>query len=223
MKRIYLVEDDAIIANAISSHLSQWGYQVETAQAFDDVLTPCLSFDPHLVLLDISLPHFNGFHWCEMIRRHSRVPIIFISSAADQMNIVMAVNLGADDFIAKPFSLHVLTAKVQAILRRTYDFQTELTTLSRGDVLLHLGRAAVQYHDQTVDLTRNEFMILQILMENAGHVVSREEVITHLWEDDSFIDDNTLTVNVNRLRKKLEAAGLQDFILTKKGLGYFIP
>ena len=177
---------------------------------------------PHLVLLDISLPFCNGYHWCEEIRRLSKAPIIFLSSASDNLNIVMAMNMGGDDFIAKPFDLEVLTAKVQALLRRTYDFQGQAAFLEHRGALLRLGDPVLTYRDKRVELTRNEYKILQLLMENKGRVLSRELLMKHLWESESFIDDNTLTVNVARLRKKLEEMGLEDFIVTKKGLGYLV-
>ena len=187
MYRIFIVEDDKIIANLLKKNLCSWGYDVSCAEDFSNIIQEFARRDPQLVLLDLKLPFYNGFHWCEKIRRISQVPIIFISSASDNMNMVMAMSRGADDFIAKPFDLDVLTAKIQAILRRTYSFGTP------GNVLEHAGKA-----------------------------VSRDSIMTKLWESDSFVDDNTLTVNITRLRKKLEGEGLKDFIITKKGLGYMV-
>lgn len=181
-----------------------------------------ISFEPHLVLMDILLPFYNGFHWCSQIRTISKVPIIFVSSANDNMNIVMAMNMGGDDFIEKPFDLNVLTAKIQALLRRTYSFQGQLNVLEYHGVILNLNDAAVVYQDQKLDLTKNDFKILQILMENAGKIVKRERIMERLWESDEFIDDNTLTVNITRLRRKLESIGVGNFIMTKKGIGYLI-
>lgn len=222
MHRIFIVEDDAAIAAALQKHLTTWGFDVRCAEDFRNVLAECTAFDPQLVLLDITLPFYNGYHWCQELRRVSNVPVVFISSASDNMNIVMAMNMGGDDFIAKPFDLEVLTAKVQALLRRTYDFQGQAAFLEHRGALLRLGDPVLTYRDKRVELTRNEYKILQLLMENKGRVLSRELLMKHLWESESFIDDNTLTVNVARLRKKLEEMGLEDFIVTKKGLGYLV-
>ena len=223
MNKIFLVEDDPVIANAVKSHLSMWGYEVKAAEDFRNVLEEFLAFDPQLVLLDIGLPHFNGYHWCEEIRKRSKAPVVFLSSASDNMNIVTAMNLGGDDFIPKPFDLSVLTAKVQAVLRRAYSFQGSMNVIERGGALLNLGDSTLSAPGGKLDLTKNDFRILQVLMENAGHVVSRSDLMNRLWESDSFIDDNTLTVNMARLRKKLEEIELTDFVVTKKGVGYLIP
>lgn len=222
MYRILIIEDDFTIAKAIASHLSEWGFTTEYITDFRNVLEQFVSFDPQLVLLDISLPFFNGYHWCGEIRKISKIPIIFVSSASDNMNIVMAVNMGGDDFIAKPFDLPVLVAKVQAMLRRTYDFQGQVNILQHKGAMLNLNDTTLTYNGEKMDLTKNDFRILQILMENAGKVVSRDKMMERLWEHESFIDDNTLTVNVTRLRKKLEEVGLHEFITTKKGLGYVL-
>jgi DNA-binding response OmpR family regulator len=172
--------------------------------------------------MDITLPYFDGYHWCNEIRRVSKVPIIFISSASDNMNIVMAMNMGGDDFIAKPFDGSVLMAKIQAMLRRTYDFGEAVPVLEHRGAVLNLGDGSFTYGEEKIDLTKNEYRILLTLMQEKGKVVSREKLMEVLWESESFVDDNTLTVNVNRLRKKLNAAGLSDFITTKIGVGYLI-
>lgn len=177
---------------------------------------------PQLVLLDISLPFFNGYHWCNEIRKLSKVPIVFISSASDNMNIVMAMNMGGDDFIAKPFDLVVLTAKVQALLRRTYDFSGQTNLIGHRDAILNLSDSTLLYNGVKIELTKNENKILQTLLENKGKTVSRDTLMTRLWETDSFVDENTLTVNITRLRRKLENAGLHSFIITKKGIGYLV-
>ena len=220
--KIYLVEDDAVIAGAVARHLENWGCRVKTAEDFSNILGEFQAFDPQLVLLDIYLPFFNGYHWCAEIRKISRVPIIFLSSASDNMNIVMAVNMGGDDFVAKPFDLEVLTAKVQALLRRTYDFAADAGQLSHRGAVLSLRDATLTCGGETLDLSRNEYRILQVLLENKGRTVSRETLMRKLWETDSFVDENTLSVNVNRLRRKLEGMGLEDFIRTKKGMGYLV-
>lgn len=218
--KILLVEDDAVIRRAIAAHIRSWGYEAVEVEDFEQVMGIFTREEPHLVLLDISLPFFNGFHWCMQIRQVSKVPIIFISSVADNMNIVMAMNMGGDDFITKPFDLNVLTAKVQALLRRTYDFAGTSQLLEHRGAILNLSDGTLLWNNERIELTKNEFRIMKTLMEQKERVVSRDELMENLWATDSFIDDNTLTVNVNRLRKRLEQVGLKDFIVTKKGLGY---
>ncbi|MGF7142666.1 DNA-binding response OmpR family regulator [Anaerotaenia torta] len=222
MYKILIVEDDAMIANTLKSHMNTWAYEVECVSDFKEVLSRFISYKPQLVLLDISLPFYNGFHWCSEIRKISKVPVIFISSASDNMNIVMAITQGGDDFIAKPFDLNVLMAKVQALLRRTYDFAGESGFLEHRGAILNVNDTTLTYREKQVELTKNEFRILQILLEHKEKVVSRDAIMTKLWESDSFVDDNTLTVNVTRLRKKLEDIDLKDFITTKKGIGYMV-
>ena len=222
MYKILIVEDDFVIAKTMKKHLTSWGYDVECAEDFKSVLAQFVSFDPQLVLLDISLPFFNGYHWCTEIRKVSKVPIIFISSASDNMNIVMAINMGGDDFIAKPFDLTVLTSKVQALLRRTYDFTGTTHLLEHKGAILNTSNSTLTFNGQKIELSKNDYKILHILLENKGKTVSRDNLMTRLWETDDFIDDNTLTVNINRLRKKLTEIGLNDFINTKKGLGYLV-
>ena len=215
-----MVEDDEIIARSIREHLQAWNYDVCCVEDFSNVVAEFVRFDPQLVLMDITLPFFNGYHWCSEIRKISKVPVIFLSSAADNMNIVMAVNMGADDFIPKPFDLEVLTVKIQAMLRRSYDFAGTGSMLEHKGAILNLNETTLTYQEQKIELTKNEFRILEILMENKEKVVSRETLMTKLLESDNYVDENTLSVNVNRLRKKLEALGLEEFILTKKGIGY---
>lgn len=215
-----MVEDDEIIARSIREHLQAWNYDVCCVEDFSNVVAEFVRFDPQLVLMDITLPFFNGYHWCSEIRKISKVPVIFLSSAADNMNIVMVVNMGADDFIPKPFDLEVLTVKIQAMLRRSYDFAGTGSMLEHKGAILNLNETTLTYQEQKIELTKNEFRILEILMENKEKVVSRETLMTKLWESDNYVDENTLSVNVNRLRKKLEALGLEEFILTKKGIGY---
>lgn len=220
MYKIFMVEDDEIIARSIREHLQAWNYDVCCVEDFSNVVAEFVRFDPQLVLMDITLPFFNGYYWCSEIRKISKVPVIFLSSAADNMNIVMAVNMGADDFIPKPFDLEVLTVKIQAMLRRSYDFAGTGSMLEHKGAILNLNETTLTYQEQKIELTKNEFRILEILMENKEKVVSRETLMTKLWESDNYVDENTLSVNVNRLRKKLEALGLEEFILTKKGIGY---
>ncbi|MGN0350902.1 MAG: response regulator transcription factor [Roseburia sp.] len=220
MYRIFIVEDEETIAKTLKKHLESWDYEVACVSDFSDVMREFVEFSPQLVLMDIKLPFFNGYHWCSEIRKVSKVPVIFLSSASDNMNIVMAMNMGGDDFIAKPFDLDVLTVKVQAMLRRSYDFAGSSSVMEHKGVMLNLTEATLFYQEQKLELTKNELRILQTLMENKEKVVSRDMLMTKLWESDAYVDENTLSVNVNRLRKKLESIGLSEFILTKKGIGY---
>ena len=222
MYKILIVEDDMIIAESIKDHLNKWGYNCMVCENFDNVMKDFTDLSPELVLLDISLPYYNGYHWCTKIREVSKVPVIFISSVSGNMNIVMAMNLGADDFVTKPFDIGVLTAKVQAVLRRTYDFSRNTHLLEWRGAILNLGSGIISFDGEKTDLSKNEMRILQVLLENKGRVVERDYLMNALWETDSFVDENTLTVNVARLRKRLEAIGVKDMILTKKGKGYWI-
>lgn len=222
MYRIFIVEDDEGIAAGIANHFSMWDYECRTAANFRNITEEFNEYSPHLVLMDISLPFYDGYYWCGEIRKLSKVPVIFISSASDNMNIVMAVNMGADDFIAKPFDLSVLTAKVQAILRRSYDFVSKTDVIEHRGLILNTANGEISYKNTSVSLTKNEFKILLELMTEKGRTVSRDTLMEKLWKTENFIDENTLTVNVNRLRKKLEAMGLENFIETKFGQGYII-
>jgi len=220
---IYIVEDDKVIAREIKAHLETWGYEVSCAGNFEDVTAEFLALNPHLVLMDISLPFFNGYHWCAQIRRLSRVPIVFISSSSDNMNIVMAMNMGGDDFITKPFDLSVLAAKVQALLRRSYDFAGSSRLIAfGGGAALDTAEGTVLYGGRKLELTKNEHKILQMLLENRGKIVGRDALMRRLWESDSFVDENTLSVNVNRLRRKLSDLGFQGLVATKRGEGYLV-
>lgn len=222
MYRILIVEDDMGIASAMKKQIEMWDLEVSCVENFRNVLEEFSEFAPQLVLLDISLPFYNGYYWCAEIRKFSKIPIIFISSASDNMNIVMAMYMGGDDFIAKPFDLNVLTAKIQAILRRTYDFGGQMTILQHRGAMLNTSDASLTYNGERIELTKNDYRILRTLMENKGKVVSRDTLMERLWETDSFVDENALTVNIARLRKKLEQVGLMEFIVTKKGMGYLI-
>ena len=222
MYRVFIVEDDRAIASAVVRQLESWGMETRCAQDFRQVTAEFSAYDPHLVLMDVRLPFFNGYHWCQEIRRVSKAPIIFISSASDSMNVVMAMNMGADDFIAKPFDLNVLMAKIQALLRRSYDFADSAPRLEHRGAALHPGEYMLRFQGQEIPLTKNEHRILLTLMSCPGRVVSREKLMEALWATDSFVDENTLSVNVNRLRKKLDAAGLEGFIATQHGVGYML-
>ncbi len=222
MYRIMIVEDDMTISNEIASHLRKWGYEVFQAFDFEHVVENFATENPQLVLLDILLPFYNGYYWCSQIRRLSNVPIVFLSSASDNMNIVMAMNMGGDDFISKPVALDVLSAKVQAILRRSYESKQEAHLLEYQGVVLNISDASILYHGKQTELTKNEFRIMELLFERAGRLASRDELMRKLWDNECFVDDNTLTVNVTRIRRKLEDVGLKEFIRTKKGIGYFL-
>lgn len=227
MYRILVVEDDGIIAAQIAKYLTKWGYEVETVRDFADVMGQFAAYDPQLVLMDIGLPFYNGYYWCGEIRKVSQVPIIFISSASDNMNVVMAVNMGGDDFVTKPFDLEILQAKVQALLRRAYAFTAPGTVLEYQGILLNMTDMSLSFRKKEenvsrMELTKNEFRILQTLFEAAGGIVSRDMLMKRLWDDECFVDDNTLTVNMNRLRKRLAWIGLSDLVQTKKGVGYFL-
>ena len=222
MYKILIVEDDKTIANAVKKHVETWGYQAYATQNFQNVMEDFAREHPQLVILDITLPFYNGYHWCSEIRKVSKVPILFLSSAADNMNIIMAMQMGGDDFVAKPFDLTVLTAKIQALLRRSYDFAGQTRIMEHCGVILNLADATLLYEGETLELSKNAYRIILTLLERTGSVVSRETLMEKLWATDSFVDENTLTVNVARLRKRLAGIGLSDFIETRKGLGYMI-
>ncbi|CRH85902.1 sigma-54 dependent response regulator [Chlamydia trachomatis] len=220
MQKILIVEDDATISRLVAKNLTTWGYEMEEVTDFQAVLEQIRSFQPHLLLLDITLPFFNGYYWCQEIRKESRLPIIFLSSHDQPMDIVMAINMGADDYVTKPFDMTVLLAKIQGLLRRTYDFVGEQSVLLFDDISLDLKTMQIHFAGKTDELTKNEFQILRVLFERPQVIVSREDLMKELWNSDLFIDDNTLTVNVARLRKKLTDMGLTNIISTKKGVGY---
>ena len=221
-KRIMLVEDDHALAKAIKDKVETWGYEVVVAKDFQHISEEFREVQPLLVLLDINLPFFNGFYWCTEIRKQSNVPIVFITSASDNMNIVMAMNMGGDDLIAKPIDLDVLSAKIGAIFRRAYNMNTAPNVLEHRGATLNLNNGTLDYNGKQIDLTKNEFKILTTLLEKKNTIVSRDMLMTKLWQDDCYVEENTLTVNVTRLRKKLEAEGLDEFIKTKVGQGYII-
>ncbi len=222
MYRIMIIEDDQTMAETIKKQIESWGNHGICVEDFQNVIPEFVKCDPHLVLVDIMLPFYNGYYWCTEIRKISNVPVIFLSSASDNMNIVMAMNMGGDDFIPKPVDLNVLMAKLQAVLRRAYDMGGKIPVLEHKGAVLNLNDASLTYQGRRIELTKNDFRILQMLLENKGKVVSRDTLMTKLWQMDSYVEENTLTVNVTRLRKKLEQAGLKDFIKTKIGSGYIV-
>lgn len=223
MYRILIIEDDFSMAEAMKKQIESWGNEVKLVEDFQNVISTFAEYDPHMVLMDIMLPFYNGYHWCSEIRKVSDIPVIFISSASDNMNIVMAMNMGGDDFIPKPVDLSVMTAKIQAVLRRAYDMgRGNTAVLEHRGAVLNLNDTSLTYQGERIELTKNEFRILQTLMENKGKIVSRDTLMTRLWQTDFYVEENTLTVNINRLRKKLENMGLYDFIVTRIGSGYII-
>ena len=222
MYKVMIVEDDEIISNSIAGYLNKWQYTTHEVSNFQNVITEFVEEKPDIVLMDINLPYFDGYYFCEEIRKISKVPIIFISSASDDMNIVMAMNIGADDFIEKPFKLVVLKAKIEALLRRVYNFNSSNSLIVYKEVIFDINKDEIKYKDNIATLTKNESKILTILLENREKIVSREDIIAALWQSDNFIDENTLSVNVNRLRSKLKDIGIEGFITTKKGKGYMI-
>ena len=222
MYRILIVEDDNVIAEQMKLHIEKWGFEVAVDENLQSPLGDISKFKPDLVLLDVNLPFYNGFFRCSKIREVSKIPVIFVSSASDNMNQIMAMNMGGDDFITKPFSLDVLTAKINATLRRAYDFGPNSNLIEHRGAIFLPSESAMNYNGERIELTKNENRILTVLLENKSTIVSRRKLMEKLWDEDCFVDENTLNVNVNRLRKKLEAAGLTDFITTKKGQGYII-
>ena len=221
---IFIIEDDQSLSNEIKLALSKWGYSVGQVNDFENITNEVLDSNPKLILMDINLPSYDGFYWCSQIRNFMKVPIIFISSRDNDMDIIMSINMGGDDYITKPFSPQVLVAKIQAILRRTYSYNNDLKSdvIKFKDITLNIVESKLYFKGESVDLTKNELKIMNILMSNQEKIVSREEIIEELWDTDEFISENTLTVNVNRLRKKLNSIGLEDVIETKKGQGYII-
>lgn len=220
--KIFLVEDDKVIAEEIERHLNFWNYEIKIAEDFQNIFDDFKSFHPDLVLMDVTLPFYNGYHWCKIIRKNSKVPILFISAADENLNLIMAMDLGADDYLTKPFELELLQIKIRALLRRAYEY-IETRNISYKDISLDCDKMIISRENKEIELTKNEFKILEILLEKPGKVVNRDEIIDKIWQTDSYIDDNTLTVNVMRLRKKLEDINIFELIKTKKGVGYYVP
>ena len=214
--KVLIIEDDLNAAQSISNFLESWGFQCVYLKNFQEIIEQFIQFKPEIVLLDITLPHNNGYYWCEEIRKISKVPIIFISSISDNLNMILAMNMGGDDFVVKPFDLNFLLAKIKSLLRRTYDFQGVMNVVACGDVVLDLDNAKLQYGGSILELARNDFIILKELMTHSGKNVSRDDLMLALWSDNTFVDDNTLTVNITRVRNKLSKIGLEDFIITRK-------
>ncbi|MDY3903540.1 response regulator transcription factor [Peptoniphilus sp.] len=220
--KIFLVEDDKVIAEEIERYLKIWNYEIRRVKDFQNIFNEFKNFHPDLVLMDVTLPFFNGYHWCKVIRDNSKVPILFISAADENLNLIMAMDLGADDYLTKPFDLEVLQIKIKALLRRTYEY-FETKNIYYRDIILKCDSMIVSIKDREIELTKNEFKILEVLLEKPGKIISRDEIIDRIWQTDSYIDDNTLTVNIMRLRKKLEDIQIFELIKTKKGVGYYVP
>ena len=222
MYKIMIVEDDVTIRKILKESLCQWGFNAFYIEDFNQVLKSFIDEKPHLILMDVTLPFYNGYYWTKEIRKYSKLPIIFISSNTGNMDMIMAMNMGGDDYITKPFELDFVIAKVQALLRRSYEFITQSSIIEHEGLVLNLLEGIITYQNQSVELTKNELKIIQLLLENKGNIVSRDKMMVKLWNSDCYIDDNTLTVNVNRLRKKIEKLGLMNFVKTKKGMGYYV-
>ena len=222
MKEILLVEDDLDLARELSLALNKWGFTVYRIERFDNILKEFLEKKPMLVIMDVNLPYFDGFYWCEKIRDGSKVPIIFLSSRDSNMDVIMGMNNGGDDYITKPFSVEVLISKINALLRRSYDYVSSDSLLYYDDIILDTEKCILKRGDKSLELTKNELKILSLLIKNKDKVVSRDKIMMSLWDDDEFVNDNTLTVNITRLRNKLKYIGIEDFIKTKKGLGYMV-
>ncbi len=223
MYKIFIVEDDLPLARNISEGISKWNYDSKTVDDFEKIIEEFISYEPDLVLMDINLPYYDGYHWCRKIRDISKTPIIFLSSRDSNMDIIMAVNMGGDDFVSKPFSMEILLVKIQALLRRTYSYGDEKGEIIEVDsAILNINDGTISYNNKSLELTKNEFKILQLLMKNRGKIISRSRIMRALWDEEYFISENTLTVNINRLRKSLEEIGIYNFIITKKSQGYLI-
>ncbi len=223
MAKIMIVEDEAVIRQLIGEELTKWRFDVFATTEFSEVFADFEREAPQLVLLDINLPVFDGYYWCQKIREVSKVPIIFISSRNTNMDQIMAMNMGADDYITKPFEVDVLVAKINALLRRSYNYAEGGETMTHNGITLNLDNSSMEISDEVIDLSKNEYRLLYILMKQHGKILSREKLLRALWDDERFVDDNTLTVNINRLRRKIEQAGIQDYIQTKVGQGYIVP
>ncbi|APC38934.1 response regulator transcription factor [Clostridium estertheticum] len=221
--KLLIIEDDKNMCEVLSNILNKWGFEVTVCEDFEKIIECFKECEPKVVLMDINLPICDGFYWCKNIRKISKIPIIFVSSRDSNMDIVMAINNGGDDYIQKPFDSNVLIAKIQAIIRRTYEYKSEeARVLKCDDLLLNLDNTTLLYNENYLELTKNEMLILQTLMENKGKGVSRSKLMKKLWDDDIYVNENTLTVNINRLRNRLEQVGIKDLIITQKGIGYII-
>ena len=220
--KIFLIEDDEIIAKSLKKFLENWSYDVYLVKDYEKVFEEYKKIDPAIILIDISLPFFNGYYWCEQVRKVSNLPIIFISSASENLNKIMAMNMGADDYITKPFDLELLLAKIKALLRRSYEYTEPSHNIAYKDIVIDRDRMVLSFGYSQLSLSKNEYLILEMMFVHPEKIFQREEIMDKIWQTDEFIDDNTLTVNIMRLRKKLDSIGLKNFIKTKKKVGYYI-
>lgn len=220
--KIFLIEDDKVIQKKICENLERWNFDVVSSKDFEKVFDDFKKYEPQLVLLDLTLPFYDGYYWCKKIRDYSNVPIIIISAKDESMSQIMAMTIGADDYIVKPFDINLLQSKISALLRRSYKYTNDNNNIIVGDIILNKDLMALLRNESSIELSKNEFKIIEILMNNLSSVVKREEIMNCLWQSDVFIDDNTLSVNIMRLRKKIKQLGLNDFIKTKKKVGYYI-
>ena len=220
--KIFIVEDDENIVELLGDELRQWGYEIKAVKDFNDVANEIGRYNPNLVLMDITLPYYNGFYWTQKIRQNSNVPIIFISSHNNQVDMVSAMQFGADDYITKPIDINLTRVKIQAILRRTYEYTMPVDKPVFEGISLDISKAKLLGEGFCIDLTKTELLILEYLFNMRGKIAKREDIMNHCWQGDDFIDDNTLAVNITRLRKKLRGVGYKEFIQTKKGMGYYL-
>ncbi|CAM4273248.1 response regulator transcription factor [Bacillus albus] len=223
MKKIMIIEDDEVIREELQNFLQRYGYDVKAPIDYINIMQYVENENADLILLDINLPVFDGYYICREIRKNSDVPIIIVTSRDNEVDELMSMNLGADDFITKPYNTEILLARITNIMKRTYGSSKTSNMLSYMDFHLNLSNASVMYKDQVIELTKNEVKILSYLINNKGNIVKREFLMEHLWKSDYFVDDGTLTVNITRLRKKLEELGIENPIETRRGLGYIMP
>ena len=223
MEKIIIIEDDEIIREELKNFLIRYGYEVVAPTSFEKVVEFILSENANLVLLDINLPVFDGYYICREVRKKSDVPIIIVTSRDSDMDELMSMNLGADDFVTKPYNTQILLARIAALLKRSGSSTKPKSILTYKDFQLNLSNATIKYNEKEIELTKNEVKILSYLMNHKGQIVSRELLMEYLWSTDYFVDDSTLTVNITRLRKKLEEIGIENVIETRRGLGYIMP
>ena len=222
MKKVLIIEDDLDLALEMKRTLEHWQFDVRLTKAFNQIIETFLEYEPMIIILDINLPFFDGFYWCKKIRQISTVPIIFLSSRDSNLDLMMAIHHGGDDYLTKPISSDILVTKINAIMRRTYDYVSNSNLVYLDNLVVDFEKGTLKHNNKTLELTKNEMRILTTLIKQKGKIVTREQLMINLWNDDEFISDNTLTVNVNRLRARLKEIGIDDFIQTKKGIGYLI-
>lgn len=221
MNKVFIIEDDVKINEQLGSFLKRYGYEVSTSFDFENIVDIALEENPKIILLDINLPVFDGYYICKEIRKQSNVPIIVVTSRDTEMDELISMNLGADDFITKPYNAAILLARIESIIRRVYG-NNSMEIYEYNGLRYNLSTSEMEYEGNKSDLTKNESRILYTLIKNKGKIVSRSELMKYLWQNDEFVDDNTLTVNINRLRKKMEEIGANNMLTTKRGQGYIL-